>query len=119
MKWKCPNCWTEYDIEEKFSEALKDKKDCKFCVRKDPEVPTAAEMDGLFTKEDMRNRFDMVFQCINDNKWKLHPRFKGTHLPCDECGETLYDTVRGKSYRTYNPLTDNKKRVSAKIKKKK
>lgn len=119
IKWKCPNCWTEYEIDEKFSKVLEQKKDCKFCVRKDPNIPTTAEMDGLLTKEDMRTRFDIVFQCINDNKWKLHPNFKGEYLPCDTCGNTDYDTMGGKSYRTYNPATDNKKRVSAKLKKKK
>lgn len=117
--WKCPNCWTEYEVDKKFEEALKEKQDCKFCVRKDPNIPTTAEMDKLLTVEDMRGRFDMVFQCINDNKWKLHPNFKGAYLPCDTCGDAQYDTGSGKSYRTYNPLTDNKKRVSAKLKKKK
>ncbi len=119
ITWKCPNCWTEYQIDKKFEAALKDKKDCKFCVRKDPNIPTTAEMDGLFTVEDMRNRFDLVFQCINDGKWKLHPSFDGKYKPCDTCGGTNYDSGGGKSYRSYNPLTDNKKRVSPRLKNKK
>ncbi len=118
MTWKCPNCWTKYNIDEKYAKALEQKKDCKFCVRKDPNIRTTAEMDGLFTVEDMRNRFDIVFQCINDNKWKLHSNFDGIHKPCDTCGEVNYDTVRGKSYRTYDPIADNKKRVSARLKRK-
>lgn len=119
IKWKCPNCWTEYEIDEKFAEALKKKENCKFCVRKDPNIPTTAEMDGLYTKEDMRTRHDIVFQCVHDNKWKLHPNFHGEYLPCDTCENKDYDTGGAKSYRTYNPLTDNKKRVSTKLKKKK
>lgn len=115
IEWKCPNCLTQYDVDDKYAQVLRDKKDCKFCVRKDPDIPTTAEMDGLKTVEDIRSRFDMVFQCINDNKWKLHQNFDGTHKPCDNCGEINYDTAGGKSYRTYNPLTDNKKRVSAKL----
>lgn len=119
IKWKCPYCWTEYEIDSKYEEVLKSKERCKFCQRKDPNVPTTAEMDGLFTKEDMRTRFDIVFQCVHDNKWKLHANFNGTYLPCDTCGNTDYDTLAGKSYRTYNPETDNKRRVSIKLKKKK
>ena len=79
MKWKCPNCYTQYE----------------------------------------RGRGDMVFQCINDNKWKLHPDFHGVYIPCDTCGETHYDSGSGKSYRSYNPLTDSKKRVSSRLKNKK
>jgi phage FluMu protein Com len=115
--WKCPNCWTEYEIDSKYEEILKTKKDCKFCVRKNPDVPTTAEMDGLLTVESMRGRWDMVFQCKNDNKWKLHPNFHGVCLPCDTCGGTQYHTDSGKSYRTYNPLTDNKKRAAVRKKK--
>lgn len=117
MTWKCPNCWTKYEIDEKSSKALENKQDCKFCVRKDQNIPTTAEMDGLLTQEDMRGRFDLVFQCVNDNKWKVHPQFDGTYLPCDSCGMTDYDSGGRKSKRSYNPLTDNKKRVSNRLKK--
>lgn len=116
MTWKCPNCYTEYEIDSKFEAALKEKKDCKFCVRKDPKIPTTAEMDGLLTPEEMRGRWDMVFQCVNDNKWKIHLNYHGIYLPCDTCGGTRYDSGSGKSLRTYNPLTDGKKRVSARLK---
>jgi len=116
--WKCPNCYTDYDIDIKYEAALKNKKNCKFCVRRHPDIPTTAEMDGLLTVEDMRGRWDMVFQCINDNKWKLHSNFHGEYKPCDTCGDTHYDSGGGKSYRSYNPLTDNKKRISARLKNK-
>lgn len=114
ITWKCPNCWTEYEIDEKFEAALKDKKDCKFCVRRDPNVPTTAEMDGLFTVEDMRNRTTLVFQCKNCNKWTIHKDFDGNYKPCDNCGEIQYDSSSGKSLRTYNPEVDNKRRMKKK-----
>lgn len=119
MTWKCPNCWTEYEIDEKFTVALNSKQDCKFCVRKYPNIPTTAEMDGLLTKEDMRNRFDMVFQCNSCNKWTLHPNYSKTHtyLPCSNCSLIAYDSSSMKSYRTYNADTDNKRRPQAKKKK--
>jgi hypothetical protein len=113
ITWKCPNCWTEYEIDEKFSEALKQKKDCKFCVRKDPNVPTTAEMDGMFTIEAMRNRFNMVYQCVECRKWTVHMNWRigegKTHPPCSNCGITNYDPTSCKSLDTYNPVTDNKR----------
>lgn len=120
MTWKCPNCYTPYEIDEKFADALKDKQDCKFCVRKDPNIPTTAEMDGLLNKEDMRNRFDVVFQCVSCNKWTLHTNYLNTrtYIPCSNCKAINYDSSSMKSYRTYNPDTDNKRRVNAKLKKK-
>lgn len=121
IKWRCPNCWTDYEIDEKFKPALEKKENCKFCVRKDPNVPTTAEMDGLETIEDMRGRYDMVFQCLHDSKWKIMKDFgrdgKKNYLPCDTCGNTAYDTGGGKSLRTYDPVKDAKKKVSAKLKK--
>lgn len=120
MLWKCPNCWTEYEIDEKFAEVLKEKKDCKFCVRKDPNIPTTAEMDGLYTVEDMRNRDTMVFQCMSCNKWTAHKKWvsgKSKHVPCGNCGEINYDPSSIKSIRCYNPDTDNKRRAKAAVKK--
>jgi len=118
ITWKCPNCWTEYEIDKKYEAALKNKKDCKFCVRKDPNIPTTAEMDGLETVEDMRNRNTVVFQCKNCNKWTSHQNYKGEHVPCNNCGEINYDNTSIKSLRTYNPDTDNKRRPKADKKKK-
>ena len=119
IKWKCPNCWTEYDVDAKFEEVLKDKKDCKFCVRKDPNVPTTAEMDGLLTVEDMRSRFRVVLQCINCNKWTemKHAPGKTEMVDCSNCGRRAYDSSSIKSVRTYDPEKDNKRRVKAVIKK--
>lgn len=122
IAWKCPNCWTRYEIDQKYEKVLAQKKDCKFCVRKYPDIPTTAEMDGLLTVEDMRIRHDVVFQCMNCNKWTRHSNWKqgeiNAHKPCSNCGEIYYDPTSIKSWRTYNPDTDNKKRPSARLKRK-
>lgn len=133
MTWKCPNCWTEYEIDKKFSDALKNKKDCKFCVRKDPDVPTTAEMDGLLTVEDMRERDQVVLQCSSCGRWTqmTHKNSKLERVPCSAiikgqvyvdgrnktvpgCGKIAYDSTSMKSVRTYNKDTDNKRKISTK-----
>ena len=118
--WKCPNCWTTYEVDEKFAKVLENKQDCKFCVRKDPNIPTTAEMDGLYTQDDMRYRNKVVFQCTKCNKWTAHENWvaggNNKYLPCSNCGEKAYDHSSIKSFRTYNPDVDNKRRAAAKRK---
>lgn len=118
MTWKCPNCWTEYEIDAKFADALKEKKDCKFCVRKDPNIPTTAEMDGLLTQDDMRYRNLVVMQCVLCNKWTKmkHQPLKTEIVDCSNCGQRAYDSSSMKSYRTYDPDKDNKRRVKVAVK---
>jgi len=81
-------------------------------------TPTTFEMDGLFTEEDIKNRHTVVFQCRNCNKWTIHknwiPGNKNEHIPCDNCQSIDYDISSIKSLRTYNPVTDNKRRVKKK-----
>lgn len=78
-------------------------------------VMTTYEMDGLFTEEDIKNRYTVVFQCRNCKKWTIHhnwvPGEKNKHVHCNECGEVNYDPTSCKSLRSYNPLTDNKRKV--------
>lgn len=133
MKWKCPNCWTEYEIDEKFAEALKNKENCKFCVRKNPNVPTTAEMDGLLTQEDMRMRDQVVVQCFQCARW-TQQTYGTPYTPCTAiikgqvyidgrnkavpgCGALNYDSGSMKSLRTYNKDTDNKRKPKAAKKK--
>jgi hypothetical protein len=120
IEWKCPNCWTKYEIDEKYSNALKKKKNCKFCVRKNKNIPTTAEMDGLLTVEDMRNRYMVVIQCMNCNKWTAHSDWHvgkyNKHIPCAKCGKLNYDLTSIKSLRSYNPDTDNKRRAKVAVK---
>jgi len=134
IKWKCPNCWTEYEIDEKFAEALKKKENCKFCVRRDPDVPTTAEMDGLLTQEDMRNRKQVVVQCFTCTRWTEQTN-GSEYTPCTGiiggkqyvdgrnkivpgCGGMDYDSTSMKSVRSYNRDTDNKRKPNPKRKKK-
>ena len=133
MKWKCPNCWTQYEIDEKYAEVLKEKKDCKFCVRKDPNIPTTAEIDGLLTQEAMRERDQVVIQCMNCSRW-TQQTLGQPYTPCTGiingkqyvdgrkkvipgCGQTNYDLTSQKSKRTYNHGTDNKRKPGVKAKK--
>lgn len=129
ITWKCPNCWTPYEIDEKYQEALKDKENCKFCVRKDPNIPTTAEMDGLLTIEDIRNRKQLVKQCTNCRAWTQMEVghevpctgvVKGARLPkFPGCGLIAYDYSSAKSLRNFQPLTDMKRRPGVKAKKEK
>lgn len=132
ITWKCPNCYTEYEVDKKFEAVLADKKDCKFCVRKDPNVPTTAEMDGLLTVEDMRERNQVVVQCFQCMRWTQQTH--GTdYTPCTGlvrgqqyvdgrgkvvpgCGAINYDSTSMKSLRTYNRDIDNKRKAKARKK---
>ena len=134
IEWKCPNCWTKYEIDQKFEEALKNKQDCKFCVRKDPNVPTTAEMDGLLTQEDMRMRDQVVVQCFTCCRWTqqtLHSPYTpctaiikgqvyvdGRNKAVPGCGGMNYDSTSMKSLRSYNRDTDNKRKPKPQKKKK-
>lgn len=79
-------------------------------------IPTTYEMDGLFTQEDIDNRNSVMFQCTKCNKWTKHVDYllNRQHVPCSNCGEKSYDSSSIKSIRTYNPDTDNKRRMSKK-----
>ena len=88
--WKCPNCWTEYKIDSKFETVLKAKKDCKFCVRKDPAIPTASELDSLITQDDMRNRSAVMLQCKNCKKWTKHINYFINYKNIHRCNEKEY-----------------------------
>lgn len=73
------------------------------------------EMDGIFTDEDRKNKDTVVFQCKNCRKWTVHKNWiSGEHnryLPCEHCSKTDYDMRSIKSLRTYNPVTDNKRKI--------
>ncbi len=133
IKWKCPNCWTKYDVDEKFESALADKIDCKFCVRKDPNIRTTAEMDGYLTQKDMRERDQVVIQCFQCLRWTQQTHgipftpcsaiiegkvyIDGRNKAVPGCGALNYDSTSMKSLRTYNRDTDNKRKANAKRKK--
>lgn len=75
--------------------------------------PTTEEMDGLITDEDKANKHKVMAQCKNCNKWtqqSIEDRSQ-PYRPCYNCGEVSYDIQSIKSLRTFNPLTDNKRKV--------
>ena len=132
ITWKCPNCWTKYEVDEKFEAALAGKKDCKFCVRKDPNVPTTAEMDGWKTIEEMRERDQVVIQCFDCMRWtqqtygakfgpctgkiRGQPYLDGRGKVVPGCGAKNYDSTSMKSLRTHNRDIDNKRKAEVKKK---
>lgn len=78
-------------------------------------VKTDYEMDGFFTEEDIKNRYTVVFQCKGCRQWTTHrnwrPGEKNTHVPCQNCNKEDYDPTSIKSLRTYNPATDNRRKI--------
>lgn len=77
----------------------------------DKGVPTTFEMDGLYTEEDIRNRHQVMLQCIDCRSWTQHDIEHGLkHKPCSNCGNTNYDWKSLKSKRTFNILTDVKRK---------
>lgn len=94
-------------------EAVRKQQDlgyCKFCIRKDPNVPTTAEMDGLLTPEDMRKRFKIMIQCYGCSKWTQQDTRKPDN-PCPGCGGTDFDRAGAKSVRTFRQMVDGKRKI--------
>ena len=81
-------------------------------------MKTTFEMDGLLTQEDIDNRYTVVFQCKDCKKWTTHynhvPGGTNSYIPCETCGGKNYDASSIKSFRTYNPLNDNKRKIKIK-----
>lgn len=75
-------------------------------------VPTTDEMDGLYSEEDKRNRNKVVYQCRSCKQWTQHDHvpLKTVYKPCHSCGKVNYDATSIKSLRSYNPLTDIKRK---------
>lgn len=73
---------------------------------------TTYEMDGLFTQEDIDNRYKVMRQCRDCKKWSQMQ--VDEHPKCAFCGEINYDPLSTKSLRTYNPQTDNKRKPKVK-----
>lgn len=111
ITFKCPNCWTEYTIDAKYQKVVDKQIElgyCKFCKRKDPKIPTTAEMDKLLTLEDMRTRFEVMTQCGSCSAWNRMD--KGTSPPCTNCGSTEYDNESMRSVRSWNPTLGTKRK---------
>lgn len=81
-------------------------------------VKTTFEMDGLFTQEDIDNRHLVMRQCRKCAKWTQQNAERKTNTPCKHedksgkvCDSTDFDIQSSKSLRTFNPLTDNKRKI--------
>lgn len=126
IRYICPNCETDYvlwddsmppisagrsnDLREIVRKQHDEVGTCKFCVRKYPSVPTTAEMDGLLTPEDMRNRFKVMKQCYSCSKWTEHDT-REANQPCHNCGGSEFDSAGSKSIRTFRESVDGKRKI--------
>lgn len=131
ITYVCPNCDTEYVLWDEsrgpislerhndLSGVVRKQYDevgtCKFCVRKDPDVPTTAEMDGLLTPKDMRDRFFVMVACANCLQYNKQDTRK-PRADCSNCGSDKH--ALGSSFmasiRTWNP----RKKITAADRKK-
>ena len=99
-------------------ESVKDLLSPKDIEMHEAGIPTTFEMDELITREDILKRHRIVMQCMDCNKWtemnKPEP-MKVEIVPCVNCGSKAYDTTSSKSWRSYDPLKDNKRRIKVAI----
>lgn len=75
------------------------------------DILTTLEMDGLLTKQDIANRFLAMRQCRRCNNWTKQDLRHKDNEPCTNCSSTDFDPTSSKSIRTYNFLTDKKRKV--------
>ncbi len=65
-------------------------------------------MDGLFTQEDIDNRYFLMCQCLACNEWvKVDTRTE--EFAC-KCGGNKYNQRESRSIRTWKTTKDLKKR---------
>lgn len=124
LTYECPYCLSVYELvpaTQKESDAYKaiiEKQmatgRCKRCLRRDPNVPTTMEMDGLFTEEDIKNRFFVMKPCIDCGQYSKQDS-REDNKKCPFCqGELGKVSSYWSSLRTYRPgrkitATDRKK----------
>lgn len=99
-------------------ESVKDLLSAEDIERHEEGIMTTFEMDELTTRDDILNKDLIVMQCVGCNKWtkmKQTP-FNTDYVDCHNCGERSYDSGSSKSFRTYDPEKDNKRRVKVAIK---
>lgn len=104
--YDCPNCLSHYvlwdesmtplsiekenNLVEMVRKQIDEVGDCKKCTRKDPDIRTTLEMDGIFSLEDIRNRFFVMvpcLDCLQFTKQDTREKFK----PCEHCGSENHD----------------------------
>lgn len=117
ITYDCPYCLQHYVVWEPSKGAISDAKykafqelvsrqeeigRCKHCKRQDPNIPTTLEMDGLFTEEDIKDRFFVMKPCIDCGKFTK----QDTRKPDERCacgGEMTKNSTYYASLRTYRP----------------
>lgn len=78
-------------------------------------VPTTFEMDGLFTEEDIANRFFVIRQCDDCNKFSKWDIRSPKNYTCAHCGSAKYDVKTQHSIRTHNTAV-SRRRTRKKLK---
>jgi Zn finger protein HypA/HybF involved in hydrogenase expression len=74
-------------------------------------TPTTFEISGLLTKQDIEDRYKVMRQCRKCSNWTQQNMQEEYNRPCTNCGITDFDATSTKSLRTFNILTDKKRRV--------
>ena len=121
ITYDCPNCLEHYvlwdgvkpmsiqkqnDLSEMVRKQYDEQGTCKLCTRKDPNIPTVLEMDGLLTQEDIRNRNNVYMKCGAEDAWKIID-IRDPERVCPDCGGKL-DGGSIISVRTFNPAWEKK-----------
>lgn len=87
-------------------------------------IPTTDEMDGIFTEEDKKNRYNAYIQCVQCYKWTFvigTPETYGmlsSHATCEHCGSSQMDSRSVISKRTFDPVKSAKRRPGVQKKEK-
>lgn len=79
-------------------------------------------MDGLFTEEDIKNKYNFMAQCNACSKWTFiintrEEYYGKRNMVCEHCQGVNFDSRSYISKRTFNPLVHNKRKVGGKEKK--
>lgn len=85
--------------------------------------PTTAQMDGILTEQDERDRYKAYIQCRRCNGWTLvdgdaemHTTIAGysKNQVCEHCGAHDFDPTSTTSKRTWNPQTAKRRKPRVK-----
>lgn len=73
-------------------------------------APTTLEMDGLYSREDIDNRYRVMSLCSLCNTWNELDTRESKKAPCTSCGAASYDQRTTYSIRTWNRDMGKKKK---------
>lgn len=75
-------------------------------------VPSTFDMDGLFTEEDIVNRYRVMRRCMGCDLWVEQDSRDDNHPTCQGCGHNKFDPRSTTSLRTFNPTMGKRTRRS-------